>query len=264
MAAACRAASPASLSSSPCHPRPADLSATSAPTSPLRDPPRAGGAPLRLCGNRRDTEAGRGWSGSLIFGGTHCVPPYPAALPWDPKVEQHPPLEPRPSHSLWDHCWEKGDERNKGRGGLRGAGGLPSGTRRPLRVLGASAAPGVVQRFPFLPRHSTPVLDGEPKLGWQGGHGVEQQGGHGTARWGGHTWHRMAPQHTQVPTRTHRPQNTSAHPQHTYTHMYTPRTDPCAHAWTRVHPYVPAHAGTPPTHTPHTPHTLKTQHPATQ
>lgn len=233
MAAACRAASPASLSSSPCHPRPADLSATSAPTSPLRDPPRAGGAPLRLCGNQRDTEAGRGWSGSLIFGGTHCVPPYPAALPWDPKVEQHPPLEPRPPHSLWDLCWEKGDERNKGRGGLRGAGGLPSGTRRPLRVLGASAAPGVVQRFPFLPRHSTPVLDGEPKLGWQGGHSVEQRGGHGGVGTHGTVWprstHRCPRGHTDPKTRVRTP-STPTHtctppvqtPVHTHGHVCTP------------------------------------------
>lgn len=258
MAAACRAASPASLSSSPCHPRPADLSATSAPTSPLRDPPRARGAPLRLCGNQRDTEAGRGWSGSLIFGGTHCVPPYPAALPRDPKVEQHPPLEPRPSHSLWDLCWEKGDKRNKGGGGLRGAGGLPSGTRRPLRVLGASAAPGVVQRFPFLPRHSTLVLDGEPKLGWQGGHGVEQRGGHGRVGTHGTVWPRSA---HRCPIDTRTPKHVCAPPAHLHTPPYRPL---CTH----VHPLHtcthPTQSGTPPTHTPHTPHTLKTQHPATQ
>lgn len=203
----------------------------------------------------------------------HCHPQHPpgavtcsVSCPLHPEPpccsagSRHPPALPREPRWSSTHRWSLGHPTAHGiTAGKRGTrwpvrcwgwgwgtpawltrwGARCAGSRRPVRVLGASAAPGVVQRFPFLPRRSTPVLDGEQKPGWQGGHGAEQQGGrsmawHGTAGWartaphGAHSTHTCPRRHTDPKTR-----------------VYTPSTHGGGHVLT--HPHL--HVCTLPTHT---------------
>lgn len=216
-------------------------------------PPGLGVPPSGCAGTKGTPRQGEDGQAPLFLGGPTVSPPTPLPSPGTPRWSS-------------THLWSLGHptacgisagkrgtrEIRSARGwGLTLWGARSAGTRRPLWVLAASAAPGVGQCFfPFLPRHSTPVLDGEQKLGWQGGHGVEQRGGHGRVGTHGTVWPRSA---HRCPIDTRTPKHVCAPPAHLHTRVH-PLTDPCVHMCTRMRPSV--HTRAPLTHV-HTPYTCR-------